>query len=176
MSRAILPVAFVLCVLFIVSCGGDSGTNPQPRDPSGFTAKYKRGEYLGTNVCRREDDGVTYESVYEYKLWLDWWTDNTTGVDSVLFGVPTRGSVWDGLGRCILDELRYGTRHGDEDDGDWIDYWQGGIRSWDDAAAMYACLEIWVEVGATEAQPPFYAAVFWSDGTDSMYECLPGKR
>jgi len=182
MSRAILPVAFVLCVLLMVGCGGDSGTNPKPEPVRGFTVEYGNGTNLGTgNMCRKRLDGTCCDDVFLYDVWCDWWADDSTSaeIDSIWFGIAMRVAAFESdtyMRDCYQDTVMYRLLYGEQDDNHWKYHGRVGEWGYSNEYEWYYCwyVKTYREVGE-EAHPP-KARVFWKDGTDSLYKTDLNKR
>jgi hypothetical protein len=84
-------IIVVLGGLLVLSCGdgGKGGPDGDSQPPTGwFTCTYTRGEALGVNACRAG------RQLYAHAVAMDWWTDMSEDVDSVVFRVPSYEALW----------------------------------------------------------------------------------
>jgi len=183
-SKAILPVAFVLCVLFIVSCGGDDGGTGPKLEGQGFICEYGwtycwGSQYMGVNGCRK--DGGGQEDVDRWVVNGDWWSDMSDSVDSVWIEIPVRYSTWleerdpprPIVYTCLKDTVIYLYQMGAKDGNHWLASGVVGETEYSDEYENYYAIELFT---APELMEPDYlarAVVYWKNGTESTYTDNP---
>ncbi len=178
MGRIILLSLMTGIVPLMLGCGNDGGIRPRDeKPPRGFTCTYRDNDSLGLNGCRMPD------VVYEYDVWLDWWTDSTAKVDSVLFVIPVRLSTWyehDSI--CLKDStFDYGA-YGPADEvgpliGQQVDnHWEAGTGvHW---YHHHIVDEPWFSAYSlvTDGSRAAKAFVVCKDGRDSVYTAYPIEK
>ncbi|MGD9141313.1 MAG: hypothetical protein PVJ42_07210 [bacterium] len=159
----------MLAIAFGSGCGSDSRTT-EPGGGSeggaGFTSEYRRGGYLGINGCIREGDD--YASVYEYEVWCDWWSPRAADVDSAVFFLSFRITVWpspvDGCSVKPGVTALIGRRFGDH----WRAYSAVGYYMYHPGFDTYSCGEFMPE--------PVHARIVYKSGGDSTFTAVPTPR
>jgi len=173
-SRRIHPArALALLALAIAlapGCSGDPGTTQPEGNPEtepGFACEYRRGACMGINGCITEGDG--FANAYEHEVWCDWWDPMAAEVDSAVFFVAIRISVWGNTpaegcsGRSSLTAL-IGQRFGDH----WRAYSPVGYYMVHEGFGVYSCGEFLPE--------PIDARIVYRDGRDSTFTATPTPR
>jgi hypothetical protein len=149
--------------MLAVGCGDDNGSQAR-FEPPGFTCTYRRTDYMGVNGC-------TARQMFKYDLDIDWWTDRCERVSLVIFEIPVRLSIWRVNGPvtvCILDTTGYASQTSDLHSTHWRSTSSVGYDIHETQTASYRAQEF---VPEYQEQPrPVRAHVFWTDGSDSVYE------
>jgi hypothetical protein len=166
-QRFLLALLLLAVLSAAQGCSGDSGTiRPEPETDSGFVSEYRRGECLGVNGCVREGDG--FASVYENEVWCDWWDTEAPGVDSAVFFLTIRVSVWRTPGGlCSCDEMFTALR-GERFGYHWRAYSPVGYWMFHPGLEVYSCCEFLPE--------PVHVRVVYEGGEDSTFTAQPTPR
>jgi len=165
----ILTLPLGLALALSAGCGSDSrATAPEGEDDggAGFACEYRRGTCLGINGCIEEGDG--YAGVYEYEVWCDWWDPGAAEVDSAIFFLPFRISVWPTpVGDCSVKPgvtALIGERFGNH----WRAYSAVGYHMYHVNLHTYSCGEF--------VPGPIHARIVYTSGKDSAFTADPIAR
>lgn len=167
-KSAWLSLLLILQILAI-GCGDDKGAEAR-FEPPGFTCTYRRTDYMGSNGC-------SGQQMFEYDLDIDWWTDRCEEVSLVIFEIPVRQSAWRVNGPvtvCISDTTGYASQTSDLYSTHWRSGRSVGYNVYEIDTASYMAQEFLPE--CQQQAQPVRAHVFWTDGTDSVYETIAAQR
>lgn len=169
MLRPILAAALLVSIGLAAGCGDDKGPQPQVELP-GFTCTYRRTDYMGDNGC-------SGEPMFRYDIDISWWTVHSPDISVVLFEIPVRESAWNSHGTsvvCISNEVGYSSETSELRSGEYQTAGSVGYNVYEYESGSFRSKEFLPEYN--QQTQPVRAHVFWTDGTDTLYETDPVPR